>query len=160
MSALVLAKDSVRQVLEVGRLGAAVNVLELGVRVHLRLLGLARLPLGRRQQEAVALQERDCVLAALVALLAPLQLEVLGARVRQQLDAGLLLLVTQRGALLGLVTVRAVLVEPLSVVSEGRLSVIVLEGGVQAKADIKWQISGWSSYAAIMRALTPMLLKA
>ena len=76
VSALVLAKDSVRQVLEVGLLGAAVDGRELGVRVHLRLLGLARLPLGRRQQEAVALQERNRVLAALVALLAPPQLQV------------------------------------------------------------------------------------
>jgi hypothetical protein len=44
------------------------------------------------------LQERDCVLAALVALFAPLQLEVLGARVRQQLEAGLLLLLGGEGA--------------------------------------------------------------
>ena len=49
VSALILAKDSVRQVLEVGLLGAAVDGRELGVRVHLRLLGLAltyRLPLA------------------------------------------------------------------------------------------------------------------
>jgi hypothetical protein len=101
---------------KIGLLRAAVDGRELGRRVHLRLLGLARLPLGRRQQKAVALQEGYRVLAALVALLSPLQLEVLGARVCQQLDAGLLLLVTQGGALLVLETAWAVLVELLSVV--------------------------------------------